>query len=184
MNEGILYTIATVASTLAGFSGAVFVFRQQSMKDWAETEQRYLWFLIGDSFLVVLFALLPVPLMLAGLPPDHLWASVSALLGTWFFIAIAIALMGEIRDRRDGRSRSVSFVTPLLGLLSVAAVAMAVALWLSALGLVLPRGQAIYVFGLLLLLTIAALEFMFFIGRAAIDGRASRPADPPANQPS
>jgi hypothetical protein len=31
---------------------------------------------------------------------------------------------------------------------------------------------------LLLLLTIAALEFMFFIGRASIDGRASQAAQP------
>jgi hypothetical protein len=181
VNEGILYSIATVASTLAGFSGAVFVFRQQAMRDWAETEQRYLWFLIGDSFLVVLFALLPVPLMLTGLALDYLWAILSALLGTWFFIAIAIALRGEVRDRRNGHSRSISFVTPLLGVLSIVAVAMGIALWLSAIGFIVPRGQAIYVFGLLLLLTIAALEFMFFIGRAALDGRTSGPTDPPAH---
>lgn len=181
MNEGILYSIATVASTLAGFSGAVFVFRQQSMKDWAETEQRYLWFLIGDSFLVVLFALLPVPLMLIGLAADHLWAGVSALLGTWFFIAIAIALRGEVRDRRNGSTRAVSFVTPFLGVLSIVAAAMGIALWLSTLGIAVPRSQAIYVFGLLLLLAIAALEFMFFIGRAAMDGRTSGPLDPPAS---
>lgn len=166
MNEGILYSLATIAATLAGFSGVVVVFRRQAVQDWSATERRYLWFLIGDSFLVIFFSLLPVPLMLAGLTHDQLWATSSVLFGAWFFLATGIALFGEVKDRRAGRSSAVTFVTTMLNVLSVPAVLMGIALWLSAAG-VLPRGQAIYVFGLLLLLATGALEFMFFVARAS-----------------
>lgn len=168
MNEGILYAIATVAATLAGFSGVVTVFRQQAVRDWSVTELRYLWFLIGDSFLVILFALLPVPLMLTGLAAQQVWALASGLFGTWFFVATFIALRGEVKDQRDGRHQYIPFVSPLLNIMSVMAVAMGIGLWLSATG-VMPSGQALYVFGLLLLLAIGGLEFMFFVGRASAE---------------
>ena len=44
---------------------------------------------------------------------------------------------------------------------------MGVALWLSAGDLGVPRGQAMYVFGLIVLLAFAAVEFLFFIGLTA-----------------
>ena len=67
MNEGILYTLAGVATTLGGFSGVVIVLRPQGTLSWSSTDLRYLWFFVGDSFLVVMFALLPIPLLLMGL---------------------------------------------------------------------------------------------------------------------
>lgn len=182
MNEAILYNLANIAGTLAGFSGAVVVFRRQGIKDWSTTELRYLWFLIGDSFLVILFALLPIPMLLAGWSESLIWAIGGALLGSWLLIATAIALWGEFKDGRLGRFRSVSFVTPLLNGLSLVAVVIGSALWLSTLGILVPRGQALYVVGLMLLLVFSALEFMFFVGHASLDARVAdpEPPEPPA----
>ena len=62
----------------------------------------------------------------------------------------------------------IPFVTPLLYDLSLLAATMGIALLLSAMGVLVPRGQAVYVLGLLLLLAFGALEFMSFIGRASV----------------
>jgi hypothetical protein len=168
VNEDILYTLAGVASALAGFSGVVIVFRQQGVKNWSRTELRYLWFLIGDSFLVVLFSLLPVPLLLAGWSLDAIWALCGALLGAWFILADVLAIRGELQDRKARELVMIPFVTPILYGLSVVAAVIGIALLLSAFDFLVPRGQAIYVLGLIVLLGFGALEFMFFVGRASL----------------
>ena len=71
MNEQILHTLANVAITLAAFSGLVVAFRVRGADTWSQFELRVLWFLIGDSFLVIIFALLPVPLALFNLSPQR-----------------------------------------------------------------------------------------------------------------
>jgi|GEM_PF-563869 len=181
MNEDILHTIAGIAMTLAGFSGLVIFFRQQGLRNWSSAERRYLWFLIGDSFLVVLFALLPAPMLLAGWSEPTIWTVCSALLGVWFIVANLVALRGELRDKKHGQLDVIPFVTPMLYGLSALAVLIGVALWLSVFDVIVPRGQAIYVTGLLMLLALAALEFMFFVGRASLrDPPAQQPGDDPA----
>jgi len=62
MNEYILYTLAQVAATLAGFSGLVVIFRVRGVQAWSRAELRTFWFLLGDSFLVLFFSLLPTPI--------------------------------------------------------------------------------------------------------------------------
>jgi hypothetical protein len=79
MNEGVLYTLAQVATTLAGFSGLVVVFRARGTQGWSSMELRILWFLLGDSFLVLFFALLPVPLCLLTGPTMLFGASAGQL---------------------------------------------------------------------------------------------------------
>jgi hypothetical protein len=69
MNEYVLYPFAQVATTLAGFSGLVVVFRVRGTQAWSATELRTFWFLLGDTFLVLFFSLLPVPLSLATARP-------------------------------------------------------------------------------------------------------------------
>ena len=146
--------------TLAGFSGIVVVFRLR----WSPVELRFLWFLVGDSLLVTFFALLPIPMALANWSDDIVWTICSSLLGSWFIIGNLLALHGERRDRAAQRQIIVPWITPILFGVYVVAIAMGVALWLSAWDLGVPRGQAMYVFGLIVLLAFAALEFLFFIG--------------------
>jgi len=167
MNESILYTLAEVAITLAGFSGLVVVFRLRGTKAWTPTELRIFWLLIGDSFLVVIFALLPVPLALANWSPEALWGLCNALLGSWFIIVDLMVLQAERRDRAAQRLVTVPIITPLLYVMSVVAFVMGLALWLSVWDFVVQRGQAVYVLGLILLIAFASMEFLFFIGLMA-----------------
>jgi hypothetical protein len=164
MNEYVLYTFAQVATTLAGFSGLVVVFRLRGTQAWTATELRTFWFLLGDSFLVLFFSLLPVPLSLASWSQDAVWGLCNALLGSWFIVADLLAFLGAHRDRASRQATTVRIITPVLYSISVIALAMGVALWLSAFDFIVRRGQAVFVLGLLMLLVFAALEFLFFIG--------------------
>jgi hypothetical protein len=172
MNESVLYALAEVAVTLAGFSGVVVVFRLRGIHAWSPTELRVLWLLIGDSFLVLFFSLLPIPLALAGWSQDAIWGFCNALLGLWFIVVDFLVFRGERRDRAAGQAITVPVITPILYALTVAALGVAVALLLSALDLIVPRGQAVYMLGMMVLLAFAALEFMFFIGYMSRQDRA------------
>jgi hypothetical protein len=171
MNETILNTLAEVAVTLAGFSGVAVVFRLRGAQSWSPTELRFLWLLIGDSFLVLFFSLLPFPLALADWSDDALWGICNALLGSWFIVGDVLALRGERRDRLAQQLITVPVITPILYVMSIGALAMGTALWLSALDLLVARGQAVYVLGLIALLAFAAVEFLFFIGLVSRQGR-------------
>ena len=163
MNEQILDTLANVAITLAAFSGVVVVFRVRGAHTWSPTELRVLWFLIGDCFLVVFLALLPAPLALLDWSPDTVWAVCSGLLASWFLVGGLLALWGERRDRAARQWVFIPVITPILyGIYGVALV-MGIALWLSVWDFVVPLGQGIFVLGLIVLLAVAAVEFLFFI---------------------
>jgi hypothetical protein len=164
MNETALNTLAEVAITLAGFSGVVVAFRLRGAHSWSPTDLRVLWLLIGDSFLVLFFSLLPFPLAIANWSDAALWGFCNALLGTWFIVGDVLALRGERRDRVAQQLITVPVITPIFYVIVMVALAMGVVLWLSALDLLVPRGQAVYVLGLIALLAFAAVEFLFFIG--------------------
>jgi hypothetical protein len=168
MNETVLNTLAEVAITLAGFSGVVVVFRLRGAHSWSPTELRILWLLIGDSLLVLFFSLLPFPLALANWSHDALWGFCNALLGSWFIVGDLLALRGERRDRAAQQLLTVPVITPILYVVVIVALVMGIALWLSALDLLVARGQAIYVLGLIALLAFAAMEFLFFIGLVSL----------------
>ena len=171
-NEYILYTLAQVATTLAGFSGLVVVFRVRGAQAWSRAELRTFWFLLGDSFLVLFFSLLPIPLALANWSQDALWGLCNALLGSWFVVGDVLAFLGERKDRVLRQVTIVPVITPLLiGMSAAIAPLIAVALWLSAFDCIVRRGQAIFVLGLIVLLMYAAVEFLFFIGLMSQQGR-------------
>lgn len=125
----------------------------------------------------MLFSLLPVPLLLAGWSLDAIWAFCSTLLGAWLIVADVPAIRGEYNDRKAREPVMIPFVTPILYGLSVVAAVMGIALLLSAFSFLVPRGQAIYVLGLIMLLGFGALEFMFFVGRASF--RVEEKEEPP-----
>ena len=163
MNEQVLDTLANVAITLAAFSGVVVVFRVRGAHTWTPTELLTLWFLIGDCFLVVFLALLPPPLALFNWSPDTLWGLCSALLGSYFFVGDFLALWGERRDRAAKQWIAIPVITPIVYFIYLVAFVMGIALWLSVFDFVVPLGQAIFVLGLIVLLAVAAVEFLFFI---------------------
>lgn len=167
MHEQSLDTLANVAIALAGFSGLVMAFRMRGPRAWSPTELRVLWFLVGDSFLVLLFALLPMPMALANWSLEVIWGLCSALLGTWFLVGFFLALRGERQDRAARRWITIPVITPILHAVYVVAFVMGIGLWLSAFDFIVPRGQAVYVLGLIVLLAFAAVEFIYFIGLMA-----------------
>jgi hypothetical protein len=170
MNESILYILAEVSVSLAGFSGVVVAFRLRGIQGWSPTELRVLWLLIGDSFLILLFSLLPIPLALANWSQDALWAFCNALLGLSFIVIDLLVFRAERRDRAKRQHITVPVISTILYTLMIAAVGMGIALLLSALNLIVPRGQAVYVLGLMFSLAFAALEFMFFIALMSQQG--------------
>ncbi len=165
MEEQILDTLANVGIALAGFSGVVAAFRLFGERKWSVAEIRVLWFLISDSFLVLFFSLLPFPLALANWSPDAIWGLGSALLGTYFILGNVWALLGQYRDRKAKQLVTVPVITRIINFFVIpVAFVMGIVLWLSAFDVIIPRGQAAYVVGLIVLLAFAAVEFLFFIG--------------------
>lgn len=171
MNETVLNTLAEVAITFAGFSGVAVAFRLRGAHSWSLTELRYLWLLIGDSFAVLFFSLLPIPLALANWSDDPLWGVCNALLGSWLIVVDLMALLYERRDRVARQLITIPVITPVLYVMSIGALAMGIALWLSACDFLVSRGQAVYVLGLIVLLAFAAVEFLFFIGLMSRQGK-------------
>ncbi len=164
MNEGVLFNLAEVSVTLAGFSGIAVVLSLR----WTATELRVLWFLVANSLLAVFLALLPLPMALADWDEGTIWIVCAVLLGSWFIVGNALALLGDRRDWASHQELSI----PLLNVIAIygasaVSVIMGVALWLSAFDLGVPRGQAIYVAGLIVLIAQASIEFLFFIGLAS-----------------
>ena len=82
MNESSLYTIAEVGVTLAGFSGLVVAFQRRDLKSWSPPDFMNFLFLITNTLLVVLLSLLPIPLLLWGLPEGAIWSRTLAIPGT------------------------------------------------------------------------------------------------------
>lgn len=165
MNEAVLYTLAGLGMSFAGFSGVVVVLpTRRGAQTWSTAETRMLGLLIGDSFLVLFLALLPVPLALANWSLDTIWALCSALLGSWFLLGGFLALRGEFRDRKTQQSITNPVITPVRYGIYLVALVMGIFLWLSVWDLVFAGGQALYVLGLMVLLAFAAVEFLFFIG--------------------
>jgi hypothetical protein len=162
MNEYVLYTLAQVAITFAGFSGVVVAFRSRGAEAWSPTELRVLWFFFTDSFLVLFLALLPVALALATWPADAIWGLCNALLGSWFIIGNLLALRGEIQDRAKGQAASVPVITPILYAVCIIALGAGIALWLSAFDFIVRRGQAVFVLGLMTLLVLRGLGIFIF----------------------
>ena len=171
MNEDILYALAGVAVTIAGFSGVVVVLPLRDTRGWSPNETRMLRLLIVDSLVVLFLALLPVPLSLANWSPDAIWSLCSALLGSWFLVGNLIAVRGELTDRVEKQSDTNPLSAPIRFGIYLVAFLMGVVLWLSTLGVLVPAGQALFVLGLMVLLAIAAIEFVFFIGLMLQQGR-------------
>ena len=172
MNEAVLYTLAGLGMSFAGFSGLVVVLpRRRGAQTWSQTELRMFGLLIGDSFIVLFLALLPVPLALANWSLDQVWGLCSALLGSWFLLGDLLALRGEVRDRKARQSIVNPVSTPVRYAIYAVALVTGIVLWLSVLGLGFARGQAIYVLGLMVLLAFAAVEFLFFIGLVLQQGQ-------------
>lgn len=167
MNDAIFYSLAEVSMALAGFSGIAAAFRLRGKNAWSAIELRVLWFLIIDSFLVVFLSFLPVLLFLGGVAEEMIWAICSIMLGAWFVLGNFLGFRDNRRRHVIKRVSRVPLIAFLFNIVMVVALIVAACLWLSAFDVLIPRGQAVYVGGLVVLMAFAVIEFLFFIGRAA-----------------
>jgi len=121
-------------------------------------------YLITNSLLVVLFSLLPIPLLLWGLPESTIWSVCSPLMAAWFLGGDVAAIRFALRHRREFANREIPswFWHTQWATVPVAAF-MGIVMLLSATDLLIPRGQAPYVLGLLVLLVFAGIQFAFFV---------------------
>jgi hypothetical protein len=173
MNEDVLYALAGVAVTFAGFSGVVVVLPLRGAPIWSSTEIRMLHLLVADSLIVLFLALLPVVLSLASWSQDVIWDFCSAIAGSWFLIGDIIAIRGELQDRGKHPSGDNPLKGPIRFGIYLVALVMGGLLWLSVLNIAITAGQALYVFALMLLLAIAAAEFLFFINLLLQQGKVN-----------
>ena len=164
MNESSLYTIAEVGVTLAGFSGLVVAFQRRDLKSWSPPDFMNFLFLITNTLLVVLLSLLPIPLLLWGLSEGAIWSVCSLSMAAWFLGGDLVAIRFTRRYRQEFAIRRVPswYSFTQWAQLPVAAL-MAIVLLLSAAELLIPRGQAPYVLGLIVLLTFAGIQFTYFV---------------------
>jgi hypothetical protein len=163
IKESSLYTIAKVGITLAGFSGLVVAFQRRDLKSWSPPQYLNFLFLITNSLLVVLYSLLPIPLLIWGLPAATIWTLCSLLMAAYFLGGDVFAIRFTLRHRQEFARREVppGLYLSQWALLPVATL-MGIVMLLSAADLLIPRGQAPYVLGLTVLLVFAGIQFACF----------------------
>ena len=162
MNEDVFYTLAGLAMSFAGFTGVVVVLPRE--RTWTARERRMLWFLITDSFLTLFLAMLPVVLALAEWSLDMIWVFCGALLASWFSRGAFVSVRADERDTHSSEATDQDITARQRWTVSAMSLVMAVVMWLSVFDILVPRGQAVYVTGLLVLLGFSAMEFLYFIG--------------------
>ena len=159
MPEFSLNTIAEVSVTLAGFSGLAAAFRTRQMRDWAEWERIWFWYILTWSLGSLLFSLLPGIFGSLGVPPAAGWALCS------LFLALFIAGAVGLGARRGWRLYRLGVLHPRVGITSAAlipAVFAVASLLLSLVGVGVPVIGA-YQFALFVTLGLACGSFFLFL---------------------
>jgi hypothetical protein len=154
-----LDTIAEVSVALAGFSGLAAAFRSRNMRDWAEWERIWFWYILAWSFTSLLFSLLPAALGGLGIASASVWLFCNLSLAV--FIGAALG-HGTLRGQRLHRA-GVTHPQPLLTSVAVLPAVAAVALLLLSLAGLGPPPLGAYQFALLVTLGLASGSFMLFL---------------------
>ena len=159
MPEFSLDTIAEVSVTLAGFSGLAAAFRTRQMRDWAEWERIWFWYILTWSLGSLLFSVLPGVFGSLGVASAPGWALCS------IFLALFIAGAVGLGARRGWRLYRLGILHPRSGITSAAllpAVGAIALLLLSLFGLGVPVFGA-YQFALFVTLGLACGSFFLFL---------------------
>ena len=107
-------TIAEVSVALAGFSGLAAAFRTRRMRDWAEWERIWFWYILSWSFGSLLFSLLPAVLGGLGLVPSVVWSLSSLLLALFILASVGFGA------RRGSQLHRLGVLHPRWGTTAVA----------------------------------------------------------------
>jgi len=156
-----LLTLSEVSLGLAGFAGIVVVFGR-APGALAPADSFRLLALVGGSLGTLFLSLVPIALSAVGLPEPELWQWSSAIMVA---VAVPAHLFSALRARRD--------VAEILEVVPVYLLPIGASLFLAnlaaqicnALGVGWAPSFGVYLFGLLLYLGFAALQFarMLFV---------------------
>jgi hypothetical protein len=94
----LLATLAQLGVALAGFSGIVVVLGARASGEWSTRERQLLSALLATSGGVILWSLLPLLLLAAGLADPSVWLLSSA---SWFVTQLAILFIRARQFARD-----------------------------------------------------------------------------------
>jgi hypothetical protein len=166
-----LSTVASIAATLAGFSGLAIAFgRGQDGLSFAQKLTVRVMMVVSIS--AMLFALAPLPFLVGGARPDVVWTIGLGLLTVHlFYFAIAVPL--DLR-RRKLPLRWKTFLT-----FNSVQVGVGLTMLLGTLDVAGLRSPATYLFGLVWLITVAALQLIVHV-HATLDFDD----DPPPSNPT
>ena len=170
MDEHVLHILlgfAGVGATFAGFSGVVAVFGRRAHGEWLPEDLFRLRNLMFMSLGVCLLAFTPLVLATWHLAQARTWALASLLLGTGSIVYLLYARPARQRLRSERPDLMPTWASAVfIVALSVAAILQ----FGNIAGLLLDRGAAPYLAGLLALLCIAAMQFAFLVIRPLSQG--------------
>jgi hypothetical protein len=163
--EDVLLTIAEISLTFAGFTSLIVVIRGPGRGQWRPIERIAMWLMVGWSLAALFFALLPVLLFHCGLPPALLWGLSSGALGLFILVFSSIML-------RRARTARAEPMLPRAGRAFQVSVPLVVVVQLlAAVDLLLPRGPATYLIGVIALLAFAVFPFVAFLSLIGSEDR-------------
>jgi hypothetical protein len=147
-------TLGEIAVTLAGFASVVVVFNRRESDTWERADISRLRGMVGASLYAAFFSVLPVGLHRAGVSEAAAW-SVSS-----FALSCCMAFVVILISRQNRSLPSASYSRPLSHFMRTSMALAALLLLLNAFELGLSGGPAVYIFSVMLMLTISGALFM------------------------
>jgi len=149
-----LFSIAEISIGLAGFSGLVAAFVQQSGHSWRADQKTRIVLLIVLSFGVIVGALTPYALSGISEAPELIWG---VPMVAFSVLCIGLLVYWVVVARKQRFALVFPFVSiPIL----IGATSLQVLAFLSGLGFVVPYSSTVFVFGLLSVLVFGANMFL------------------------
>jgi hypothetical protein len=155
--EGPLLTIAQISVALAGFASVVIALRGSGPQAWTAQDRFGLANVLAASVATLLGSLLPFPLAYLGWSNAIVWGIANATFGT--LVLAAVSFLARVVSSRRLPPRTPHVFWTFVG----SGFVMAAMLLLSALDLLLPRGPAILLVGLIWALLAAFAQLATFV---------------------
>lgn len=155
--EGALLTIAEISVALAGFSSVVIALRGPVAGSWSPQDRYGLGIVLVASVGALVGSLLPFPLASLGWPPERVWAASNGVFG--LLVLVAVGFLARVVVSNGVPPRIPASFWFFVG----SGLALGAMLLLSAADLLLPRGPALLLIGLLWALLGAFAQLAAFV---------------------
>ena len=165
----VLLAIAEVSIALAGFTSVVAVLGKRSYGDWSPEDTMKLWLMLEYSFATLFLALIPFVPHSLGLPGSPTWIVSSSVMALFLIGHQLVAGPRILRLARQGR-----WVTRWQQVAVVSLIGSALVIQLlNVSGFGFHHSFGAYFLGLLLVLALAALNFVSLLASLRASGDSS-----------